>query len=194
MRSNGFNSLKLAKNLIKQIAFFGEQIVYLIRRIVEKLEGSSQYRKIDKLSEWLDLPIPALRIWLNGMPDGYKYKTFRIPKKAGRGYRVIDAPNHNLKVLQRAIYHKLLKRLNPHKAATAYISGKSIIDNALPHVGQDIVINIDLKDFFGSISSDSVYRYWHKLGWDVETSTILRNICCHNGRLPQGAPTSPALK
>jgi Reverse transcriptase (RNA-dependent DNA polymerase)/CHAT domain len=31
------------------------------------------------------------------------------------------------------------------------------------------------------------------LGWDVETSTILRNICCYKGSLPQGSPTSPAL-
>jgi retron-type reverse transcriptase len=63
----------------------------------------------------------------------------------------------------------------------------------MPHVGQNVVINIDLKNFFGSINSNKIYRYWRFLGWDVEVSTILRNICCHEGGLPQGAPTSPAL-
>jgi retron-type reverse transcriptase len=91
------------------------------------------------------------------------------------------------------VYHKLLKQLHVHHAATAYLPGKSIVDNALPHTAQKVVINIDLKDFFGSINSNKVYRYWRGLGWDVETSMILKNICCYQGCLPQGAPTSPAL-
>lgn len=103
------------------------------------------------------------------------------------------APNYSLKTLQRSIYHKLLKRLYLHQAATAYIPGRSIFDNASPHVRQEVVINIDLKDFFGSVSSSKVYRYWRGLRWDDETSTILTNICCYKGSLPQGSPTSPAL-
>lgn len=166
---------------------------YFLRKISERfLDKGFKYRVSD-LSEWLELPVAALKIWLKGIPDGYEYESFRIPKKGRRGFREIHAPNNSLKSLQRSVYHRLLKKLHLHQAATAYIPGKSIFDNAVPHVRQDVVINIDLKDFFGSIRSDKIYRYWHFLGWDVETSMILKNICCYKGSLPQGSPTSPAL-
>ncbi len=31
------------------------------------------------------------------------------------------------------------------------------------------------------------------MGWDKRSAAILTNICCHNGELPQGAPTGPGL-
>ncbi len=31
------------------------------------------------------------------------------------------------------------------------------------------------------------------MGWSAEAATILSRICTHEGRLPQGAPTSPAI-
>lgn len=178
---------------IKKLLSVDGRLGYFLRRVLEKCSGRNSSYTIHDLSEWLELPVPALKAWLNGITIEYKYENFKIPKKSGRGRREINAPNHSLKVLQRSVYHKLLKRLHLHQAATAYIPGKSIFDNALPHVRQEVVINIDLKDFFGSVSSDKVYRYWHLLGWDVETSIILKNICCYKGSLPQGSPTSPAL-
>jgi RNA-directed DNA polymerase len=189
--SEYLNSIKAR---IKKIFSVDGRLGYLLRRILEKFSGKNwRSYKIHDLSDWLELPVPALRSWLDGMPSDYKYENFKIPKKSGRGRREINAPNPSLKVLQRNVYHKLLKRLHLHQSATAYIPGKSIFDNALPHIRQEVVINIDLKDFFGSVSSDKVYRYWHFLGWDVETSIILKNICCYKGSLPQGSPTSPAL-
>lgn len=193
MRNESFGCFKKAKVQFKKLIFTDNRLSYLLRRGAERLAGNGSNYRINDLSEWLELPTIALKIWLFSIPDGYGYNSFKVKKKSGRGLRSIDAPSHNLKVLQRSIYHKLLKRLNLHQSATAYISGKSIFDNASPHVRQHVVVNIDLKDFFGSISSNRIYRYWRFLGWDVETSTILRNICCHNGSLPQGSPTSPAL-
>jgi len=188
-----FEYLKNFKARIKKAISVDSRLGYFLRRIAEKFLHKTPSYRIGDLSDWLELPVTALKSWLNRLPDGYQYESFKIPKKGGRGRREINAPNNTLKVLQRSIYHKLLKRLHIHQAATAYICGKSIFDNALPHVRQEVVINIDLKDFFGSIRSDRIYRYWHLLGWDVETSIILKNICCYKGGLPQGSPTSPAL-
>jgi hypothetical protein len=163
MKEKGFKWLKNVEARVKKALSVDGKFSYLLRSAVEKLSGKIPTYGIDDLSEWL------------GLPDGYRYESFRIPKKSGRGRREINAPSHNLKILQRSVYYKLLKRLH------------------LPHVRQEIVINIDLKDFFGSVSSDRVYQCWHRLGWDVETSIILKNICCYKGSLPQGSPTSPAL-
>ncbi len=185
--------LNQSKAKIKKEVSVDGRVGYFLRRIAERFLHRTSNFGIDDLSEWLEFPIIALKPWLIGIPSGYQYENFKIPKKNGRGRREINAPNHNLKTLQRSVYHKLLKSLQIHKSATAYIPNRSIFENALPHVNQDIVINIDLKDFFGSIESDRIYRFWHFLGWDVETSTILKNICCYEGSLPQGSPTSPAL-
>jgi|GEM_PF-1944380 len=188
-----FEYLENFKARIKKAISVDSRLGYFLRRIAEKFLHKTPSYRISELSDWLELPVTALKSWLNRLPDGYQYESFKIPKKGGRGRREINAPNNTLKALQRSIYHKLLKRFDIHQAATAYICGRSIFDNALPHVRQEVVINIDLKDFFGSIRSDRIYRYWHLLGWDVETSIILKNICCYKGSLPQGSPTSPAL-
>lgn len=193
LKENFLKYLKNVKARIKKAISVDGKLGYFLRKIAEKFLGKASSYGINDLSEWIELPVAALKPWWNGLPDGYQYESFKIPKKSGRGRRDINAPDHSLKALQRSIYHKLLKRLHIHQAATAYIPGKSIFDNALPHVRQEVVINIDLKDFFGSVKSDKIYRYWHLLGWDVETSIILKNICCYKGSLPQGSPTSPAL-
>ena len=193
LKENFSEYLKNVKARIEKAVSVEGKLGYFLRKIPEKFLGKASSYGINDLSEWIELPVAALKPWWSGLPDGYQYESFKIPKKNGRGRRDINAPDHSLKALQRSIYHRLLKRLHIHQAATAYIPGKSIFDNALPHVRQEVVINIDLKDFFGSVKSDKVYRYWHLLGWDVETSIILKNICCYKGSLPQGSPTSPAL-
>ena len=181
------------KTLIDSIFSIDKKAGYLLRKLISNFVSDGSKYGISDLAEFLELPVVALKIWLRGIPDEYGYEKFTIPKKSGRGRREICSPNQRLKKLQRSIYHKLLKRQNSHQAATAYASGKSIFDNALPHVGKEVVINIDLKNFFGSIDSRRIYQCWRSFGWDVETAMILKNICCYEGILPQGSPTSPAL-
>jgi hypothetical protein len=139
------------------------------------------------------MPEHELRAWLNGPPNAdYSYRRFTIPKRRG-GERTIDAPSEVLKSLQERVYHKLLRRLPVHPAATGFVRGRSIVDNARPHSRRSVVINLDLADFFPSISAERVMRAWRGIGWNKESARILTNICTHEGRLPQGAPTSPAI-
>jgi hypothetical protein len=147
------------------------------------------------LARWLAMPEPDLRGWLASQPAwtrGYDYSRFTIPKRRG-GARVIDAPGDRLKDLQRLVLRRLLSPLQAAPHATGFVPGRSIVDNARPHVGQAVVINLDLADFFASITADRVEAAWRALGWDAEAAAILTRICTHQGRLPQGAPTSPAL-
>ncbi len=146
-----------------------------------------------ELSVWLNMPEKELRRWKYGPPDGYTYATFQIPKKKKGEFRTIDAPNEELRKLQRLIYHKLLRPLSVHESAKGFVPKKSIVHNALPHLQQAVVINLDLKDFFPSISARKVHTFWRSLGWGEAAATILTRMCCTQSRLPQGAPTSPAL-
>ena len=154
-------------------------------------------RSVNELARWLDLPKDQLEDWTLGRPPEprgreYYYHRFTIPKRHG-GQREIDAPSDALKALQRRVLHRLLNPLPLHPAATGFARGRSIVTNALPHANKGVVINLDLADFFHSISAERVNRSFRGLGWDKESSRILTNICTHQGQMPQGAPTSPAL-
>jgi RNA-directed DNA polymerase len=115
-----------------------------------------------------------------------------IPKRSG-GSRRLLIPNPELKSLQRLILHRLLAKLRTHGAVTGFESGLSIVENAVPHVGQAVVIKLDIKDFFPTTSADRVDAYFRRVGWDAECAALLTRLTTHDGGLPQGASTSPRL-
>jgi retron-type reverse transcriptase len=120
------------------------------------------------------------------------YQTFSVPKRSG-GKRRLDTPADPLKALQRQILRRLLKRLRCHQAATGFQPGQSIVTNARRHVGQAVVVRLDLKNFFESTPAYRVYRYFRAIGWNRQAAGFLTSWCTHRGRRPQGAPTSPRL-
>ena len=38
-----------------------------------------------------------------------------------------------------------------------------------------------------------MYAFFARLGYTIPVATMLENLCCLGGTLPQGAPTSPSL-
>ncbi|MEM6855134.1 MAG: reverse transcriptase family protein [Planctomycetota bacterium] len=121
-----------------------------------------------------------------------RYHTFTVPKKRG-GTRTLHAPNPALKRTQRLILRRLFRRLNAHWCATGFEPGVSIANNAAFHVGQAVVIKLDLKDFFPNTTADRVEAYFRRIGWDAASAALLTDLTTHEGGLPQGAPTSPRL-
>lgn len=115
-----------------------------------------------------------------------------IPKRNG-GSRRLLIPNEKLKRLQRLILHRLLARLRTHFAVTGFEANLSIVENALPHVGQAVVVKLDIKDFFPTTRANRVDAYFRRVGWDAECATLLTGLTTHEDGLPQGAPTSPRL-
>lgn len=86
-----------------------------------------------------------------------RYKVFTIRKKSG-AERTICAPVSGLKAIQKTLSLILQCVFEPHKAATGFVLNKSIVDNAIPHIQQRYVYNIDLKDFFPSIDQARVWK------------------------------------
>ena len=138
------------------------------------------------------------------------YRRFAMPKKTG-GERIISAPMPRLKRAQYWVLDNVLARAPLHQAAHGFVPGRSIVSNAAPHVGQAVVINLDLKNFFPSISMPRIKGVFRQLGYGEQIATILALLCteaptdevkvdgetfyvAHGSRaLPQGAPSSPAL-
>src|SRR5690606_18287092 len=61
------------------------------------------------------------------------YQEFAIRKKNG-GQRTISAPKYKLKTIQRCLNEVFNAIYRPHKTATGFVSGKSIVSNASFHV------------------------------------------------------------
>ena len=121
------------------------------------------------------------------------YRVFQIPKKSG-GIRVIEAPSDELKKIQLWIKENILDKFNPSQYAKGFKKGVSIYDNALPHVGKELVINIDLKDFFPSIKYSEIYKIFKYIGYTDGVSKLLTKLCTNSKNvLPQGSPASPSL-
>ena len=138
------------------------------------------------------------------------YVRFKVPKKTG-GHRLISAPKPRLKTAQHWILRNILEKVEAHPSAHGFYEGRSIVSNAQPHVGAEAVINVDLKDFFPSISYRRVKGVFRALGYSESAATIFALVCTEpdieevelDGRtyyialtdrhLPQGAPTSPAI-
>lgn len=120
------------------------------------------------------------------------YSTFYIPKRNGTKRR-IDAPNEHLKKVQTWILTEILYHIPCSNYAKAYIPGTAVKDNARFHCGQKIVLTMDVKDFFSSISSDRILNLFLSCDYEIPVATLLTNLCCYNNSLPQGAPTSAYL-
>ncbi len=138
------------------------------------------------------------------------YVRFKLPKKTG-GERLISAPMPRLKGAQQWILENLLEKVELHDAAHGFRRERSIVSNAAPHVGAEVVINLDLKDFFPSIRYKRVKGVFRGLGFSEAAASVFGLICTEpdieevalDGKtyfvatgerhLPQGAPTSPAI-
>lgn len=120
------------------------------------------------------------------------YRTFYIQKANGKQRR-IDEPLPDLKEVQRWILDNILTKVKLHSTAKAYRKGFTIKDNARFHRKQNIVLTMDIKDFFPSIRTHDVFEIFRSIGYNAKVSNFLANLCCYGGRLPQGAPTSPYI-
>lgn len=138
-----------------------------------------------------------------GAAAGSAYVEFEIPKATG-GTRRISAPRAPLRAVQRAILDKILAKATAHGACHGFVTGRSTVSNALPHVGAAIVVKMDLHDFFPTIHYRRVLGLFQWLGYGEAVAALLAGLTTHRpvladgavvwpGVLPQGAPTSPAI-
>ncbi len=120
------------------------------------------------------------------------YHSAAIKKKSG-GERILDIPAVQLRNIQRWILNHILIKLHVSKYAMGFCKDKSIVTNASQHVGKKCIVNMDLKEFFPSISQKQVFNIFYYYGYTIEVSYTFSRLCTFDGKLPQGAPTSPML-
>ena len=181
---------------------------------VQRLQqyGLPEFHDAAGLALFLNISLPELRFlsFQRKVSRYSHYQYFSLKKKTG-GLREIAAPMPRIKRVQYRILDGLLQKVPVHDAAHGFVGGKSVLSNAIPHTGQAIVINLDVKDFFPSVGWRRVKGIFRQLGYSEQAATLLSMLCTElpvspvkidgqqwlvaraDRRLPQGAPTSPAL-
>lgn len=177
-----------------------------------KANGLPELESAQKLAQALGLSVARLR-WFayhREVDTGTHYRSWEIPKRDG-GKRTITSPKKELKEAQRWVLANVVERLPVHGAAHGFVAGRSIVTNALAHKGADVVVKMDIKDFFPSVTWPRVKGLLRKGGLPENTATLLalmateapREVVQFRGKtlyvakgpraLPQGAPTSPGI-
>jgi len=175
---------------------------------------------IGALAEWFHLT-PGELDWFADLKDlGRRAKDhprlrhyhYRVLKKASGAIRLIEAPKERLKALQRQILSQILDKIPIHPAVHGFVKGRSIKTFVAPHVGQRVVLRMDLQDFFPSISGARIQAFFRTAGYPEPVADLLGGICTNatprdiwdgadwdvrslyaRPHLPQGASASPAL-
>lgn len=129
-----------------------------------------------------------------GKREESNYKDIYIPKRKG-GYRNISIPDSRIKLIQSRLYEKLKSVYPPRKCVYGFVENRNCIKNAERHVNKQVILNIDLKDFFSQIHFGRIKGVLMAQPYNVgvEAAKTIANIVCYGLRLPQGAPTSPIL-
>lgn len=139
------------------------------------------------------------------------YIRYKIPKRNG-GLRSIAAPKRILKKAQRAILDKFLSKIEVSNYAHGFLEKRSVVTSAKEHPNKPyLLINMDIKDFFPSITYERIRGMFLSFGYSGHISTLLAMICTYCERvpvdverevkyvattkriLPQGSPASPMI-
>ncbi len=158
---------------------------------------SDKFQKLSNakdVSDLLEIPNSVLTFYLYKIPIDKKYHEFNITKKSG-GTRKISSPIDGLKIIQKKLCYILQLNYSPKASSHGFVKSRNIVTNAQLHIRKKYILNIDLKDFFPSITFPRVFGLFkaNPFNFNKNVSGVLAQICCFKGQLPQGAPTAPIV-
>lgn len=144
------------------------------------------------LAHQLGVPLGELRELADNVSDHYRqWSSFNEKKNK---VRILKVPDRLLKGVQRRIHKRILNRYSLPDVAHGGVSGKSPKTNAAQHCGKQLVVSLDVRDFYPSVSHKQVASMFvREFGCGRDTAWLLTRLTTIDGQLPQGAPTSTAI-
>jgi RNA-directed DNA polymerase len=158
-----------------------------------------QLLSVNRLADILKIPREKL-VSLSATP-GLNYDPF-MAVKAPRPFqkvpssspRPIDNPLRELRWVQKRIYRRLLKPICFPQHILGAVPKRSVVDNAERHLRANLLVTLDVKQCFPSITNAHVYKIWARLlGCSTPVASLLTQLTTYGRHLPQGAATSPFL-
>jgi RNA-directed DNA polymerase len=109
--------------------------------------------------------------------EALRHYRYRWIKKPSGSLRLIEAPKPRLKQIQRRLLDQILVNIPPHEAAHGFRPARSVMSFVEPHVGQSIVLKMDLRDFFASIPRARVIAIYLTVGYPEPVARMLAGLC-----------------
>lgn len=145
-----------------------------------------------------DLRLPVDFILKVAVTAGHRYKRYRIKKRTG-GYRNIEHPARELKLIQHWVIDNVLSNLPIHESVYSYRKGRNIRQNAERHRRNKYLLRVDFSDFFPSIKAEDILillaMHQDKSNYPLSKTDlkVIASIVCRRGALTIGAPSSPVI-
>lgn len=158
-------------------------------------ERYQQLESAYDLADFWGVPTSQLTYYAFHVDKRNTYRTFSFMRRNGKERR-IDAPNKTLKYLQRILHESLMKIYGPHPAVHGFLPKHSIVCNAKQHVERKFVLNIDIADFFPSITRKRIYGRLVSPPYSFHSNiaNIIGSLATNAyWVLPQGSPSSPVI-
>ena len=146
-------------------------------------QGLPSIETLDQVISFLqhvvpELTVPYLRWYCyhRDTAETIHYRQFSIPKRSG-GRRDIWAPLPNLKAMQKYILTEIVEKMSIHGSAHGFVPGKSIYTNAEQHTNSEVVVSLDLENFFPTFTFPRVKGIFRSYGYNQAVSTLFALIC-----------------
>ena len=165
---------------------------------ISQADFRAKYRQLVSLRDLADfwrLRPSQLSYYAYRIDKRLAYRDFSIPRRYGRKRR-IEAPSRTLKYLQRILHESLTRIYGPHPAVHGFVPNRSVATNARTHLGQRYVLNIDLVDFFPSITRKRIFGRLvaEPYGLQMPVANAIASLSTNfYAQLPQGSPSSPVI-
>ena len=180
---------------------------------------------VGDLADWLWLDTSELE-WFADLKEladrsgdlRLQHYNYRFSTKRNGSVRLLESPKRRLKRIQREILSGILDKIPTNPAAHGFVKERSIKTFVAPHVGQPVLLRMDLREFFPSIAGARVQTFFRTIGYPEAVADLLGGLCTNAAprriwtgpaheavqmegipalyakpHLPQGAPTSPSL-
>ena len=184
-------------------------------RVVKMRWGAPAIGDLAELAAFLGVDGDALdwfadRREINRQARDEKLRHFRY---AWLTHRLIEAPKPRLRALQRRLLDQILSVVPVHDRVHGFVPGRGAHTFARTHAGNAVLVSMDLRAFFSSITAARIYGMFHGIGYPEPVAHALTALTTtrtpahvlraapdphlaallRRPHLPQGAPTSPAL-
>ena len=118
------------------------------------------------------------------------YRYAWLPRSGGPP-RLIERPKSMLKAAQRRVVREVLDRIPAHDAAHGFVAGRSARSHALAHAGSELVLRLDLEDYFASVGAGRVFGIFRTAGYAEAVAHALTALCTNVVPLAEWAALAP---
>ena len=210
-----------------QVSAFLQSPVFDCQHTAFRNAPLPHWHTVTDLACWLDLPDAQL-LWFadqeslerTARSEKLRHYHYRWIRKRWGGLRLIESPKTRLKQIQRRLLNTCLQHLPVHHAAHGFCKGRSVSSFASGHTGCEVVLRMDLQDFFPSLQPHRLIHLLMLAGYPEQVARTITGLCtnsvpadalrshadAHSGseararsrllqqpHFPQGAPTSPVI-